>query len=52
MTFSLDRIDNNKGYEEDNVQFLHKNINYMKWTHNQDDFIELCRKVIKYAESN
>ena len=44
-TASLDRIDNNKGYEEDNVQFLHKSINYMKWTHDQECFIDLCRLV-------
>lgn len=50
-TASLDRIDNTKGYVEDNVQFLHKHINYMKWTHEQSYFIELCKKVIKHNES-
>lgn len=45
ITASLDRIDNNKGYIEGNVQFVHKYINYMKWTHNQEYFIELCKKV-------
>jgi hypothetical protein len=44
-TASLDRIDNDKGYEEDNVQFVHKHINYMKWTHDQSYFIQLCNKV-------
>jgi hypothetical protein len=48
---SLDRIDNNKSYTEDNVQFVHKHINYMKWTHNQDYFISLCKEVVKHHES-
>lgn len=42
-TASLDRIDNSKPYTEENVQFVHKHINYMKWTHNQDYFLALCR---------
>lgn len=50
-TASLDRIDNIKGYDEDNVQFLHKHINYMKWTHNEDYFITLCKKVSENNES-
>lgn len=44
-TASLDRIDNTKGYLEDNVQFVHKDINRMKWAHSQQYFIELCSKV-------
>lgn len=44
-TASLDRIDNNKGYVEGNVQWLHKDINKMKNTHDQDYFIDLCKKV-------
>lgn len=44
---SLDRIENSKPYTEDNVQFLHKHINYMKWIHNQDYFISLCRIIVE-----
>lgn len=44
-TASLDRIDNTKPYTEDNVQFLHKHINYMKWTHDQKYFIKLCKTI-------
>lgn len=51
-TASLDRIDNTKGYTEDNVQFLHKHINYMKWTHEQNYFIELCNKVSNNVKSH
>jgi len=47
-TASLDRVDNTKPYTEDNVQFLHKHVNYMKWTHKQDYFIKLCHKISKY----
>lgn len=48
-TASLDRINNDKGYVEGNVQFLHKHINYMKWTHNQEYFKKLCKKVTNYV---
>lgn len=42
---SLDRIDSNRGYEEENVQWVHKDLNLMKMHLNQDYFIEMCRKV-------
>jgi hypothetical protein len=49
---SLDRIDSSKGYIEGNVQWLHKDINIMKWNHNLDYFIEMCKHVIKTAKRN
>lgn len=42
---SLDRIDSTKGYLIDNVQWVHKDINWMKNTFDLDYFIELCKKV-------
>lgn len=45
QTASLDRIDNKKGYINGNVQWVHKDINMMKWTFNQLYFIELCKAV-------
>jgi len=42
-TASLDRIDSNKGYIEDNVQWVHKKINKMKMELNQQEFIKLCK---------
>lgn len=48
-TASIDRIDNLGDYTIDNIQWLHKHINYMKWIHNQDYFIDLCKMVAKYA---
>jgi hypothetical protein len=48
-TASLDRIDSLKGYDIDNIQWLHKKINFMKCTHSQDDFISLCSMVSSYS---
>lgn len=46
-TASLDRIDNSKGYIKGNVQWVHKDINRMKWAHDEEYFIELCKEVAK-----
>lgn len=43
QTASLDRIDSDKGYIISNVQWIHKDINKMKWELDQNRFIELCR---------
>lgn len=42
---SLDRIDSDKGYTEDNVQWIHKVVNIMKNTLAENDFIYFCKKV-------
>jgi hypothetical protein len=42
---SLDRIDNTKGYEVGNVQWVHRQINLMKGTMTEYRFLELCRAV-------
>ena len=42
---SLDRIDSSKGYIKGNVQWVHKDINWMKNNYNQPYFIKLCKKV-------
>lgn len=47
-TASLDRIDSSKGYIEGNVQFVHKDINFMKQSLSQKDFIYYCQKIAKY----
>lgn len=44
-TASLDRIDNNKGYTKNNIQWLHKEINYMKSDLSVEDFIKYCKLV-------
>jgi hypothetical protein len=45
-TASIDRIDNSKGYDLGNIQWVHKDINIMKKDHSQEYFIELCKKVV------
>lgn len=47
ITASLDRIDSSKGYIEENVQWIHKNINFMKQDFNEKYFIEMCNLVTK-----
>jgi transposase len=46
---SLDRIDSSKGYIKENVQWVHKYINYMKQDLSEEEFIFFCKKV---AEKN
>jgi hypothetical protein len=48
-TASLDRIDNNKGYTKDNIQWVHKDLNIMK-NHTLEYFIEMCTGVSNYFE--
>lgn len=46
-TASLDRIDNNLGYIEGNVQFLHKNINKLKHVFTQEFLIIASHLIAK-----
>lgn len=45
---SLDRIDSSKGYTIDNIQWLHKWVNIMKWDFTQKEFCDICKLVAKY----
>ena len=49
---SLDRIDNEKGYVEENIQWLHKDVNWAKRTLSQKEFIKLCNDVVSYENEN
>lgn len=49
QTASLDRIDSNKGYTIDNVQWVHKDINMMKNDWTQDEFVKWCKMVAEYC---
>jgi len=49
-TALLDRIDSSKGYTIDNIQWVHKDINFMKKNYSQDYFIEMCKKVVEYEK--
>jgi hypothetical protein len=42
---SLDRIDSSKGYVEGNVQWVVQEINFMKQSLSENDFVNLCKKV-------
>lgn len=44
-TASLDRIDNNIGYIESNIQWVHRSINYMKNELNNEAFKDYCKLV-------
>jgi hypothetical protein len=50
-TASLDRIDSTKPYTEDNVQWVHKDINMLKKKFSQEKFIKMCRLVAKHYTS-
>ncbi len=47
-TASVDRIDSNKGYTKDNIQFVHKQINMLKTNIDEDTFIQLCILVAEH----
>lgn len=43
---SLDRIDSTKGYVKGNIQWVHRDLNTMKWNFKIDYFVELCKLVV------
>jgi len=44
---SIDRLDSNKGYSKDNIRICSKQVNLMKHISNIEEFVELCRLVVK-----
>lgn len=44
-TASLDRIDSSQGYVKDNVRWIHKDINEMKWALTDEEFFSLVRDI-------
>src|SRR5258708_11758621 len=46
---SLDRINSSLGYDLGNIQWVHKDINKMKNSFNQDYFIKLCNLITNNA---
>lgn len=48
FTASLDRIDSTRGYTEGNVQWVHKDVNYIKRDLQETDFIRWCKQVAAY----
>ena len=51
QTASLDRIDSNLGYQIDNIQWLHKDLNIMKWKISNQDFIDWCIEVANHQKA-
>lgn len=46
ITASVDRIDSNLGYTEDNVHWVHKEINRFKNNYSHDKFVSMCHEVV------
>jgi hypothetical protein len=51
QTASLDRIDSSVGYVEGNVQWVHKDINFMKQNKSDEEFIKFCILVADNSRS-
>lgn len=49
ITASVDRIDSDKGYEENNVQWVHKEINRFKNNYSMLDFLSMCSLVVHHV---
>lgn len=47
---SVDRIDSKKGYTIENIQLVCSIVNTMKWDLDNNDFIDICHKVLKKSE--
>lgn len=49
-TASLDRIDSKDPYNLSNIQWLHKDVNYMKVDYDEDYFIFICHLVARHKK--
>lgn len=50
-TASIDRRNSDMGYTEDNVQWIHKNINKLKSNLSQEEFFNLCQEVTDWRRN-
>ena len=48
ITASLDRIDSSRGYELDNIQWIHQDLQRIKMNMEQVEFLDWCKKVADY----
>lgn len=44
-TASIDRKNSNLGYTKENIQWVHKDVNYMKMNLNEKYFVKLCKLI-------
>jgi len=51
QTASLDRIDNTKGYEKGNIQWVHKQVNIIRNALSIDSLLSWCKLIIDHSES-
>jgi hypothetical protein len=49
-TASLDRIDSSKGYVKGNVQWVHKDVNWMKQDYSNDYFLSMCQRICDFQK--
>ncbi len=49
-TASLDRIDSSKGYTKENIQWVHKDINWMKQDFDENYFVNMCDLVSNHTK--
>jgi hypothetical protein len=52
QTASIDRINNSLGYTKDNIQWVHKDINYMRGGLPLEIFIAFCKEVYLFNIDN
>jgi len=51
-TASLDRIDNTKGYIEGNVQWVHKDVNRIKWIFSNIEFLQIIKDIYQHINQS
>lgn len=51
-TASLDRIDSLKGYTKDNVRWVYKDVNRMKWDLSHEQFLEICKLITEKSKND
>lgn len=49
-TASLDRIDSSKGYVKGNIQWIHKDLQWVKLDRNEEEFDAICDLMIKVVK--
>jgi hypothetical protein len=52
QTASVDRINSEYGYIINNVRWVHKTVNNMKWELSDDEFLDFCQVITKHNRKN